>query len=94
MGFEPRIIPAIYVQPFSTGQKNDDNDAEAITEAVLRLNLWPNLWLKLPPNLRTVAKKSQDQLGLWALQRGRAPLEQRRTATINPIRAFLIEQGR
>jgi len=32
MGFEPRIIPAIYVQPFIKGQKNDYNDAEAIAE--------------------------------------------------------------
>ncbi len=29
MGFEPRIIPAIYVKPFIKGQKNDYNDAEA-----------------------------------------------------------------
>ena len=33
MGFEPRIIPAIYVKPFNKGQKNDYNDAEAIAEA-------------------------------------------------------------
>jgi len=36
MGFEPRIIPAIYVKPFNKGQKNDYNDAEAIAEAALR----------------------------------------------------------
>ena len=28
MGFEPRIMPAIYVRPFIKGQKNDFNDAE------------------------------------------------------------------
>ena len=28
MGFEPRIIPAIYVQPFNKGQKNDYNDVD------------------------------------------------------------------
>jgi len=39
LGFEPRIIPAIYVKPFLKGQKNDYNDAEAITEAALRPNL-------------------------------------------------------
>ena len=33
LGFEPRIIPAIYVRPFIKGQKNDYNDAEAIAEA-------------------------------------------------------------
>lgn len=81
MGFEPRIIPAIYVKPFNKGQKNDYNDAEAIAEAALR------------PNLRTVAEKGQDQLDLQALHRVRARLVSRRTATINQIRAFLIEQG-
>lgn len=39
LGFEPRIIPAIYVKPFIKGQKNDYNDAEAIAEAALRPNL-------------------------------------------------------
>lgn len=81
MGFEPRIIPAIYVKPFNKGQKNDYNDAEAIAEAALR------------PNLRTVSEKNQDQLDLQALHRVRARLVSRRTATINQIRAFLVEQG-
>jgi transposase len=81
LGFEPRIIPSIYVKPFSKGQKNDYNDAEAIAEAALR------------PNLKSVAEKSQDQLDLQALHRVRSRLVSRRTATINQIRAFLIEQG-
>ena len=81
MGFEPRIIPAIYVKPFNKGQKNDYNDAEAIAEAALR------------PNLRAVPEKNQDQLDLQALHRVRSRLVSRRTATINQIRAFLIEQG-
>ncbi len=81
LGFEPRIIPAKYTKPFLKGQKNDYNDAEAIAEAALR------------PNLRCVREKSQDQLDLQALHRVRARLVSRRTATINQIRAFLIEQG-
>ncbi len=81
LGHEPRIIPAIYVKPFLKGQKNDYNDAEAIAEAALR------------PNLRVVREKSQDQLDLQACHRVRARLVSRRTATINQIRAFLIEQG-
>jgi transposase len=80
-GHEPRIIPAIYVKPFMKGQKNDYNDAEAIAEASLR------------PNLRVVQEKSQDQLDLQACHRVRSRLVSRRTATINQIRAFLIEQG-
>lgn len=81
MGFEPRIIPAIYVKPFIKGQKNDYNDAEAIAEAALR------------PNLPVVPEKSQEQLDLQALHRVRSRLVSRRTATINQIRAFLIEPG-
>ncbi|GHG35233.1 IS110 family transposase [Paracoccus aerius] len=81
LGFEPRIIPAIYVKPFNKGQKNDYNDAEAIAEAAVR------------PNLQCVTEKNQDQLDLQALHRVRARLVSRRTATINQIRAFLIEQG-
>jgi transposase len=81
LGHEPRIIPAIYVKPFVKGQKNDYNDAEAIAEAALR------------PNLRFVQEKSQEQLDLQACHRVRARLVSRRTATINQIRAFLIEQG-
>jgi len=81
MGFEPRIIPAKYTRPFIKGQKNDFNDAEAIAEAVLR------------PNLKCVTEKTQEQLDLQALHRVRSRLVSRRTATINQIRAFLIEQG-
>ncbi len=81
LGHRPRIIPAIYVKPFSKGQKNDYNDAEAIAEAALR------------PNLRVVQEKTQAQLDLQALHRVRSRLVSRRTATINQIRAFLIEHG-
>lgn len=81
LGFEPRIIPAKYTKPFIKGQKNDYNDAEAIAEAALR------------PNLRCVREKTQEQLDLQALHRVRSRLVSRRTATINQIRAFLIEQG-
>ncbi|MDA7948076.1 MAG: IS110 family transposase [Hyphomicrobiaceae bacterium] len=81
LGFEPRIIPAKCTKPFVKGQKNDYNDAEAIAEAALR------------PNLKRVSEKTQDQLDLQALHRVRSRLVSRRTATINQIRAFLIEQG-
>ena len=69
------------MKPFVKGQKNDYNDAETIAEAALR------------PNLRVVREKTQDQLDLQALHRVRSRLVSRRTATINQIRAFLIEQG-
>jgi transposase len=79
LGHEPRITPAIYVKPFVKGQKNDYNDAEAIAEAALR------------PKLRFVQEQSQDQLDLQACHRVRSRLVSRRTATINQIRAILIE---
>ncbi|MFA9474395.1 MAG: IS110 family transposase [Filomicrobium sp.] len=81
LDFEPRIIPAKYTKPFVKGQKNDYNDAEGIAEAALR------------SNLKLVSEKTQDQLDLQALHRVRSRLVSRRTATINQIRAFLIEQG-
>ena len=81
LGFKPKIIPAKYSKPFVKGQKNDYNDAEGIAEAALR------------PNLKTVKEKTQEQLDLQAMHRVRARLVSRRTATINQIRAFLIEQG-
>ena len=81
LGFLSKIIPAKYTNPFVKGQKNDYNDAEGIAEAALR------------PNLKLVSEKTQDQLDLQALHRVRSRLVSRRTATINQIRAFLIEQG-
>src|SRR6516165_3933284 len=48
---------------------------------------------QLRPNLRFVQGKSQDQLDLQACHRVRSRLVSRRTATINQIGAFLIEQG-
>ena len=81
LGFERRIIPAIYVKPFNKGQKNDYNDAEAIAEAALR------------PNLKTDSEKTQEQLDLQALHRVRSRLVSRRTATMNQIRAFLLERS-
>ena len=82
LGHEPRIIPAIYVKPFVKGQKNDYSDAEAIAEHPCG-----------PEPQRTVREKTQDQLDLQACHRVRSRLVSRRTATINQIRAFLIEQG-
>ena len=80
-GHTVRLMPAQYVKPYVKGNKNDYNDAEAIAEAALR------------PNLNLVAEKTQAQLDLQALHRVRSRLVSRRTATINQIRAFLIEQG-
>jgi transposase len=69
------------VKPFLKGQKNDYRDAEAVAEAVQR------------PTMRFVPTKSVDQLDLQALHRVRARLVGQRTATVNQIRAFLLERG-
>uniref|UniRef100_UPI0037BF551D IS110 family transposase n=1 Tax=Granulicella arctica TaxID=940613 RepID=UPI0037BF551D len=60
--------------------KNDYVDAEAIAEAVER------------KNMRFVPIKD-DQLDLQAIPRVRDRLVSRRTAVINQLRAFLLEQG-
>jgi transposase len=36
LGHDARLMPVKYVRPYSRGQKNDFNDAEAIAEAVQR----------------------------------------------------------
>ena len=69
-------MPAKYVRPYSKGQKNDFNDAEAIAEAVQR------------PTMKFVATKTAEQLDLQALHRVRERLVSQRTGIINQIRAF------
>jgi transposase len=81
LGHDARLMPAKYVRPFSKGQKNDFNDAEAIAEAVQR------------PTMKFVATKTADQLDLQALHRVRERLVSQRTGIVNQIRAFLLERG-
>jgi transposase len=81
LGHDARLMPAQYVKPFLKGHKNDYRDAEACAEAVQR------------PTMRFVATKTEEQLDLQALHRVRARLVAERTATVNEIRAFLLERG-
>ena len=81
LGHDARLMPAKYVRPYSKGQKNDFNDAEAIAEAVQR------------PTMKFVATKTADQLDLQAQHRVRERLVSQRTGIINQIRAFLLERG-
>src|SRR6266404_1337992 len=81
LGHDARLMPAKYVRPYSKGQKNDFNDAEAITEAVQR------------PTMKFVATKTAEQLDLQALHRVRERLVSQRTGVINQIRAFMLERG-
>lgn len=63
MGFKPQIIPEIYVKPFTEGQKNDYNDADAIAEAALRPNR------QTVNQIRAVLVEQDITVhpGLWAL---------------------------
>jgi transposase len=81
LGHDARLMLAKYVRPYSTGEKNDFRDAEAITEAVQR------------PTMKFVATKTAKQLDLQALHRVRERLVSQRTGIINQIRAFLLERG-
>ena len=80
-GHEVRLIPAQFVKPYRKSNKNDFIDAEAIAEAVTKLNM------------RFVPIKTQEQLDVQAMHRVRDRLVQRRTALINEIRGFLLERG-
>jgi len=81
LGFEVRLLPPIHVKPFVKRQKNDANDAEAITEAARR------------PGLHWVAIKSKEEQALAMLLRTRDQLISQRTATINALRSHLAEFG-
>ena len=81
LGHDARLMPAKYVRPYSKGQKNDFNDAEAIAEAVQR------------PTMKFVATKTAEQLDLQALHRVRERLVSQRTGIINQLRAFMLERG-
>ena len=79
LGHDARIIAAQFVKPFLKSAKNDFNDAEAIAEAVTR------------PTMRFVQVKNAEQLDVQALHRMRDRFVHDRTAAINQIRAFLLE---
>lgn len=80
-GFNVLIIPTQYVKPFVKGNKNDRNDALAITEAAKR------------PNLQGVEPRNLEQTDTMLIHRMRLRLIQHRTALTNQIRGFLSEYG-
>ena len=80
-GYQIMLIPPQHVKPFVKGNKNDRNDAFAITEAARR----PGLRCVLP---RTIAQT--DSLLVHKLLDRRIT---QRTALINQIRGLLGEYG-
>jgi len=81
MGHRVGIIAAKFVAPYRKGGKNDNNDAEAICEAVMR----PNIWF--------VPVKSPDQQAVLCIHRARQGLVKDRTALLNQLRGLLAEFG-
>lgn len=81
LGFEVLLIPPQHVKPFVKGNKNDRNDAFAITEAARR------------PQMRFVEPRSLEQTDMLVLHRLIDRKVQARTALINQIRGFLNEYG-
>jgi len=79
--FQVKLIPPQHVKPFVKGNKNDRNDAFAITEAARR------------PNLRYVEPRTLAQTDMIQVHRVLDRMVRQRTALINQIRGFLNEYG-
>lgn len=80
-GFQVMLIPPQHVKPFVKGNKNDRNDAFAITEAARR------------PNLHCVEPRTLAQTDMIQIHRLRNRIVEQRTALINQQRGFLNEYG-
>lgn len=81
LGHDVRLMAVAMIQPYRTGQKNDQNDAEAIWEAVSR------------PRTRFVPVKSEAQQAVLTVPRGRELLVTERTALANQMRGVVREYG-
>jgi transposase len=79
LGHDVRLMAVQYIRPYRTHQKNDQNDAEAICEAVSRT--------------RCVPVKSEGQQAMLTVHRARELLVTERTALANQIRGLLLEYG-
>jgi len=81
LGHDVRLLAPQYVTPFRRGQKNDPNDALALTEAGQR------------PHIPTVPIKTVEQQDIQALHRVRERRMKNRTAVVNQVRGLLLEYG-
>jgi len=80
-GYEVKLIPPQHVKPFVKGNKNDRNDAFAITEASQR------------SGIQLVEPRTLLQTDMIQVHRLRERLVTQRTALINQLRGFLSEYG-
>jgi transposase len=81
LGHHVKMIAPQFVKAFVRGNKNNYNDALAISEAVTR------------PEMRFVAAKTIEQQDIQALHRLRERRIQDRTALCNQVRGLLAEYG-
>jgi transposase len=81
MGGKVLLIPPIHVKSFVKGNKNDRNDAFAITEAVRR------------PNMRLVSPRNLAQTDMMMLHKIRVRRISARVDLINQFRGVLSEYG-
>ncbi|BDX07297.1 IS110 family transposase [Planctobacterium marinum] len=79
--FEIRLIPPVHVKPFVKGNKNDRNDAFAITEAAVR------------PNMYFVKPRSLEQTESSMLHKVRSRWVNQKTRLTNQLRGLLNEYG-
>lgn len=80
-GHTVRLMAPQFVKPYVKSNKNDNNDAEAICEAVSR------------PHMRFVPAKSVEQQDIQSLHRVRSRLVSLRTQLANQVRGLLMEYG-
>jgi len=80
-GYKVMLIPPQHVKPFVKGNKNDRNDAFAITEAARR------------PDLKCVEPRTLLQTEMIQVHRLLERMIRQRTALINQLRGFLSEHG-
>lgn len=80
-GFEVFLIPPQHVKPFVKGNKNDRNDAFAITEAARR------------PRMQFVQPRTLEQTDILVLHKVIDRKVKARTALMNQIRGLLNEYG-
>jgi transposase len=81
MGHTVKMMSPQYVKPYIKSNKNDENDAEGIAEAVSR------------PNMKFVPIKTIEQQDMLLLHRVRELAIKERTAHSNQIRGLLSEYG-
>ena len=81
VGHEVKLISPQYVKPFVKTNKNDRNDAQAITEAGSR------------PSMYFVSPKTLEQEDIQAIHRVRNRYVMQRTAIANQARGLLAEYG-